>query len=168
LPCLGSTQELVYPRHGADPLMMRWGWDRVGISFPACCLTPFYFLNAGMKVYLPALWAGLGLVVILLAVKIAMKVIGVWPLARAFGLGVRESNYTTLLMSTGLTFGTISALFGLNKGYINNYQYSVLVTVVIASAVVPTVIAQTFFRPRVEPAVEFTTAPPATPTCPVK
>jgi len=131
-------------------------------------LTPFYFLNAGMKVYLPALWAGLGLVVILLAVKIAMKVIGVWPLARAFGLGVRESNYTTLLMSTGLTFGTISALFGLNKGYINNYQYSVLVTVVIASAVVPTVIAQTFFRPRVEPAVEFTTAPPATPTCPVK
>ena len=30
-------------------------------------LTPFYFLNAGMKVYLPALWVGLGLVVVLLA-----------------------------------------------------------------------------------------------------
>jgi Kef-type K+ transport system membrane component KefB len=124
-------------------------------------LTPFYFLNAGMKVYLPALWAGLGLVVVLLAVKIAMKVIGVWPLARAFGFPVRESNYTTLLMSTGLTFGTISALFGLNKGYINEFQYSVLVTVVIASAVVPTMIAQAFFRPRVEPAVEFTVGPNA-------
>lgn len=118
-------------------------------------LTPFYFLNAGMKVYLPALWAGFGLVVILLAVKVAAKIVGVWPLARAFGLAARESNYTTLLMSTGLTFGTISALFGLNGGYINQFQYSVLVTVVIASAVVPTVIAQAFFKPQIEPAVAF-------------
>jgi len=116
-------------------------------------LTPFYFLNAGMKVYLPALWTGLGLVLILLGVKIAAKVAGVWPLARMFGIPPRESHYTTLLMSTGLTFGTISALFGLNNHYIDDYQYSVLVTVVIASAVVPTVIAQTWFKPRVEPAV---------------
>ena len=79
-------------------------------------LTPFYFLNAGMKVYLPALWVGLGLVVVLLAVKMATKVVGVWPLTRLFGFGLREGNYTTLLMSTGLTFGTISALFGLNNG----------------------------------------------------
>ena len=118
-------------------------------------LTPFYFLNAGMKVYLPALWAGLALVVILLAVKIAAKIVGVWPLARAFGLATRESNYTTLLMSTGLTFGTISALFGLNGGYIDKNQYSVLVTVVIGSAVVPTVTAQAFFKPEIEPAVVF-------------
>lgn len=126
-------------------------------------LTPFYFLNAGMKVHLTALWTGLGLVVVLLAVKIAMKVVGVWPLARAFGLGTRESNYTTLLMSTGLTFGTISALFGLTHDYIDEAQYSVLVTVVIASAVVPTMIAQTFFRPPLEPAVEFTTEPRVAP-----
>ena len=118
-------------------------------------LTPFYFLNAGMKVSLPALWAGLGLVLVLLAVKIAAKVVGVWPLARKFGFGLRESNYTTLLMSTGLTFGTISALFGLNKGYIGEYEYSVLVTVVIASAVVPTMIAQTWFKPQIEPPVAF-------------
>ena len=115
-------------------------------------LTPFYFLNAGMKVYLPALWAGLGLIVILLAVKIVAKAVGVWPLARKFGMGARESHYTTLLMSTGLTFGTISALFGLNNHYIDEAQYSILVTVVIASAVVPTVIAQTWFKPRMEPA----------------
>jgi Kef-type K+ transport system membrane component KefB len=131
-------------------------------------LTPFYFLNAGMKVYLPALWAGLGLVVILLVVKIIAKIVGVWPLARVFGFGVRESNYTTLLMSTGLTFGTISALFGLNHKYIDEYQYSILVTVVIASAVVPTMIAQAFFRPDVEPSLvlskEQTVVSPATAT----
>ena len=123
-------------------------------------LTPFYFLNAGMKVYLPALWAGFGLVVVLLAVKMATKVVGVWPLTRLFGFGMhREENYTTLLMSTGLTFGTISALFGLTQGYINQDQYSILVTVVIGSAIVPTMIAQTWFRPNIESPVTLETHP---------
>ncbi|HSQ58261.1 MAG TPA: hypothetical protein VLM40_21225 [Gemmata sp.] len=63
-------------------------------------------------------------------------------------MGKRDGKYTTLLMSTGLTFGTISALFGLNNGKIDDRQYTILVTVVIASAVVPTMIAQTFFMPR--------------------
>jgi Kef-type K+ transport system membrane component KefB len=125
-------------------------------------LTPFYFLNAGMKVYLPALWVGLGLVVVLLAVKMATKVVGVWPMTRLFGFGLREGNYTTLLMSTGLTFGTISALFGLNHGYISQYQYSILVTVVIGSAIVPTMIAQTWFMPEIEPSVAFQSGSPAT------
>lgn len=110
--------------------------------------TPFYFLLAGTKVHLTALWAGLGLVVALLLVKVASKVVGVWPVARWYGMGIRDSNYTTLLMSTGLTFGTISALFGLNNGKIDEQQYSMLVTVVIASAVIPTMIAQVFFDPR--------------------
>jgi Kef-type K+ transport system membrane component KefB len=116
-------------------------------------LTPFYFLNAGMKVYAPALWAGLGLIAVLLLVKMVTKVVAVWPLTRLFQFGFRESNYTTMLMSTGLTFGTISALFGLNNGYISQEQYSVLVTVVIASAIIPTMIAQTFFMPKIEPPV---------------
>jgi Kef-type K+ transport system membrane component KefB len=123
-------------------------------------LTPFYFLNAGIKVYAPALWAGLGVIAVLL-VKLAAKFAGVWPLTRAFGFRPRERNYTTLLMSTGLTFGTISALFGLNNGYINQAQYSVLVTVVIGSAIAPTLIAQAFFRPEVEPAVAAEVARPA-------
>jgi Kef-type K+ transport system membrane component KefB len=126
-------------------------------------LTPFYFLNAGMKVYAPALWAGLGLIAVLLLVKIAAKVVGVWPVTRLFRFGPREGAYTTLLMSTGLTFGTISALFGLNNGYIDAGQYSILVTVVIGSAVVPTVIAQTFFRPRTEPPVALEVGPPPLP-----
>jgi Kef-type K+ transport system membrane component KefB len=120
-------------------------------------LTPFYFLNAGMKVQLPALWVGLGLVVALLAVKMATKVVGIWPLTRLFGFGMREGNYTTLLMSTGLTFGTISALFGLNHGYVSPEQYSILVTVVIGSAIVPTMIAQAWFRPDVGPRVTLET-----------
>ena len=88
------------------------------------------------------------------AVKVGAKVAGVWPLTRYFGMGRREGKYTILLMSTGLTFGTISALFGLNNGKIDERQYSILVTVVIASAVVPTVIAQAFFDPRVRPVAD--------------
>ena len=132
-------------------------------------LTPFYFLNAGMKVHAAALWSGLGLIVILLAVKLVTKMVGVWPLTRMFRFGTRESYYTTLLMSTGLTFGTISALFGLTHGYtdasgklhtyINQEQYSILVTVVIASAIVPTMIAQKWFKPDLEPVIALDIAP---------
>jgi len=111
-------------------------------------LTPFYFLKAGLLVALPAVVAGAGLIATLLAIKVGAKICGVWPVARAFRMPVREANYTTLLMSTGLTFGTISALYGFNHGYIDQAAYTVLVTVVILSAVVPTLIATTFFEPR--------------------
>ena len=110
-------------------------------------LTPFYFIKAGLYVSLPAVWAGAGLIGALLAVKMASKIVGIWPLTRYFRMGPREGNYTTLLMSTGLTFGTISALFGLTRHIITQEQYTILVTVVIASAVIPTLIAQTFFLP---------------------
>jgi Kef-type K+ transport system membrane component KefB len=115
-------------------------------------LTPFYFLKAGSIVSLKAVVTGLVLIVVLLAVKIGCKFIGVWPLTRLFRFGRREGHYTTLLMSTGLTFGTISALFGYTRGIITQDQYTVLVTVVIASAIVPTMIAQAFFKPHIGPA----------------
>jgi hypothetical protein len=51
-------------------------------------------------------------------------------------------------MSTGLTFGTISSLFGLSHGIIDQAQYSGLVAAVIGSAVVPTLIANAFYLPR--------------------
>ncbi len=111
-------------------------------------LTPFFFIKAGTLVSLPALVAGFGILVALFWVKMVTKVVGIWPLCRYFGLDLRESNYTTLLMATGLTFGSISALFGLTHGYINQDQYSILVTGVIASAVIPTIIAQLWFQPR--------------------
>jgi Kef-type K+ transport system membrane component KefB len=111
-------------------------------------LTPFYFIKAGLYVSLPAVLAGAGLIGAFLVVKLVAKGAGVWPTAKAFGLPVRETNYTTLLMSTGLTFGTISALYGLTNHIIGQAAYTILVTVVILSAVVPTLIATTFFEPR--------------------
>ena len=69
-------------------------------------------------------------------------------MTKFFGSPNKEAAYTTLLMSTGLTFGTISALFGLSHGIINRGQYSTLVATVIASAVIPTVIANAYFLPR--------------------
>lgn len=116
-----------------------------GIAF--ALLTPFYFLKAGLFVSLPAVIAGAGLITVLLGLKLGTKAIGVWPVTRAFRFTPRDGTYTTLLMSTGLTFGTISALFGLTHKIIDQTQYTILVTVVILSAVAPTLIAQAFFRP---------------------
>lgn len=110
-------------------------------------LTPFYFIKAGLFVALPAVIAGALLIVALLVVKMGAKFVGIWPLTGIFAFERREGMYTTLLMSTGLTFGTISALLGLTNHIITQAQYTILVTVVIGSAVVPTLIAQRWFRP---------------------
>jgi len=117
--------------------------------------TPFYFIKAGSYVSLPALWASIGIIVLLLVMKMATKYIEVWPLTKVFYMRNREAHYTTLLMATGLTFGTISALFGLQNHIIDQSQYTVLVTVVILSAFVPTLIAQKFFQPKIETMVEW-------------
>jgi Kef-type K+ transport system membrane component KefB len=117
--------------------------------------TPFYFIKAGLYVSLPALWSAIGIIVMLLALKMATKFIGVWPSTRIFYMGKREANYTTLLMATGLTFGTISALFGLQNKIIDEKQYTILVTVVILSAFVPTLIAQKLFQPTIEAMAEW-------------
>jgi Kef-type K+ transport system membrane component KefB len=110
-------------------------------------LTPIYFLKAGSLVKFDTMVAAAGLIGVFLAVKMVTKFAGIWPLTRAFGFERREGMYTTLMMSTGLTFGTISALFGLTNGIIDQDQYTVLVTAVIGSAVVPTLIAQRWFQP---------------------
>jgi Kef-type K+ transport system membrane component KefB len=112
-------------------------------------LTPFFFLRAGTLISASALVSGAGVIVLLLAVKLAAKGIGVWPTAAAFRIPRRERAYLTLLMSTGLTFGSIAALFGLTHDLISQQQYSELVTVVILSAFVPTLVAQQLFQPRV-------------------
>ncbi len=117
--------------------------------------TPFYFIKAGLFVSLPALWASLGLIAVLLLIKMATKYVGVWPSTKLFYMRNREANYTTLLMATGLTFGTISALFGLQNKIIDQSQYTALVTVVILSAFAPTLIAQKFFQPTIETMVEW-------------
>jgi Kef-type K+ transport system membrane component KefB len=117
-------------------------------------LTPFYFLKAGSLIEANTLIAGAGFIAVFLAVKMTTKFVGILPLTRYFKFDKREGMYTTLMMSTGLTFGSISALFGLTNHIIDQGQYTILLTAVIGSAVVPTLIAQTWFRPHFEPLEE--------------
>ncbi|HTC29613.1 MAG TPA: cation:proton antiporter [Candidatus Acidoferrum sp.] len=114
-------------------------------------LTPFYFLKAGTYVSLRDAWQESGLIAAFFGVKVIAKIVGVLPLARAFKFKQRDANYLTLMMATGLTFGTISSLYGLTHHYIDQAQYTALVTVVILTALVPTIIAQALFKPTEDP-----------------
>jgi Kef-type K+ transport system membrane component KefB len=117
-------------------------------------LTPFYFLKAGSLIEARALIAGAGFIGLFLGMKMVTKFFGILPLTRYFRFEPREGMYTTLMMSTGLTFGSISALFGLTNHIIDQVQYTILLTAVIGSAVVPTLIAQIWFQPKFEPLEE--------------
>ena len=111
-------------------------------------LTPFYFIRAGSFVSVPALIAAPLVFTALFFAKMLSKVIPLFPTVKAFDYQKEEGLYFTLMMSTGLTFGTISALFGLNHGVITQAQYSYLVATVIGSAVIPTIVANAWFMPR--------------------
>jgi len=108
-------------------------------------ITPFFFIKGGMNVSLKEIYANFGLLLVLLGVKMVAKLIGVYPFAKKYI--PKNAAYSTLLMSTGLTFGTISSMYGLSAGFINISQFSVLVMVVILTAIVPTFIAQRWFQP---------------------
>jgi Kef-type K+ transport system membrane component KefB len=135
---LGLAVSRTFERHRAAQQRFRV----VAFAF----LTPFFFLRSGMNVSLPLVWANLGLLGLLLAVKLVAKSAAVYPLARRFARP--HATFTTLLMSTGLTFGTISATYGFTAGIITRAQFSVLVCVVVVTAVLPTAIAQRFFAPQ--------------------
>ncbi len=119
------------------------------IAFAA--LTPFYFLKAGSLVEARVLVLSAGLLGVFFGLKMVTKFVGILPLTKAFRFDPREGMYTTLLMCTGLTFGSISALFGLTNHIIDQEQYTILVTAVILSAVVPTLIAERWFQPEFRP-----------------
>jgi glutathione-regulated potassium-efflux system ancillary protein KefC len=110
-------------------------------------LTPFYFLRAGSFVQIPVLVAGAGIFALLFLAKAVSKFVGLYPLTLRLRYRRDDAMYTTLLMSTGLTFGTISSLYGLSHRIITQHQYSFLVATVIASAVIPTWVANRFFLP---------------------
>jgi Kef-type K+ transport system membrane component KefB len=114
-------------------------------------MTPFYFLKAGSLVQARTIITAAGLIGVFFGLKMLTKFLGIRPLTKAFRFDAREGMYTTLLMCTGLTFGTISALFGLTNHIIDETQYTVLVTTVILSAVVPTLIAERWFQPAYRP-----------------
>jgi Kef-type K+ transport system membrane component KefB len=111
-------------------------------------ITPFFFLVAGMKVSPSALWGAAALFGGLFAAKQISKFAGVYFLAGKYF--PENRGYFTLLMSTGLTFGLMAALFGLDAGFLDQAQYSVLTGVLIASAIIPTFVAQRWFMPIVE------------------
>jgi Kef-type K+ transport system membrane component KefB len=137
---LGLVMSRHYREHREEQKRMRV----VAFAF----LTPFFFIKGGMNVSLGAVVANLGLLAALLAAKMLPKIGFIYPLARRADR--RHGTFTTLLMSTGLTFGTISSLYGLNAGIINKTQFSLLVTVVVLSAVVPTAVAERWFLPDAE------------------
>lgn len=109
-------------------------------------ITPYFFIKGGLNVSLKEVYMNLGLLGVLFLIKVIPKFVAVYPLARK--CMPRESVFSTLLMSTGLTFGTISSLYGLTAGYINQSQFSLLVAVVVLSAIIPTYVAQRWFEPR--------------------
>lgn len=134
---LGLAVSDVFKRHPEEQRRFRI----VAFAF----LTPIFFLKGGLNVDVRQLAAGVWLLFAFLFVKIATKFLGVLPAALRF---VRpHAVFTTLLMSTGLTFGTISSLYGLNAGIINRQQFTILLGAVIGSAVIPTVVAQRWFAP---------------------
>jgi len=133
---------LVMSRHYAEHREEQKRLRVVAFAF----LTPFFFLKGGLNVSLGAVFANLGLLGALLLTKMVPKIAFIFPLARR--AIPRHATFTTLLMSTGLTFGTISSLYGLTAGIIDRTQFSLLVTVVVLSAVVPTAIAERWFLPQ--------------------
>jgi len=134
---LGLVMSRHYQEHREEQKRLRV----VAFAF----LTPFFFIKGGLNVSLGAVVSNLGLLAVLVAAKMAPKVGLIYPLARRADR--RHAAFATLLMSTGLTFGTISSLYGLNAGIIDKTQFSLLVTVVVISAVVPTAIAERWFLP---------------------
>jgi Kef-type K+ transport system membrane component KefB len=108
-------------------------------------LTPFFFIKGGLNVSLRAVFSNLGLLGALLLTKMVPKAAFIYPLARR--AVPRHATFTTLLMSTGLTFGTISSQYGLTAHIIDKTQFSLLITVVVLSAIVPTAIAERWFLP---------------------
>ncbi len=148
-----SGSEAVVPAYVAGILLAEFAareehWVRRLRTLTVGFLTPFYFLRAGTLVSVKALMAAPGILICLLTAKVVSKIFGIYPVIARFRREPSERWFYTLMMSTGLTFGTIAALFGLAHGIVTREQYSFLVAAVIASAVVPTMIATAVFLPR--------------------
>jgi len=150
---LWSGSEAVLPAYLVGMVLAEFSngdsfWIRRLRTLTVGFLTPFYFLRAGTFVSLPALIAAPVVFLLLLGGKVISKIFGLYPIIGQFRRRRDERWYYTLMMSTGLTFGTISALYGLSHNIVTQVQYSFLVAVVITSAVVPTLIAGIAFLPR--------------------
>jgi len=154
---LGLVMSTFYDSHRLEQDRMRI----VAFAF----LTPFFFLKGGMNVSAGALWANIGVLGLLFLAKMVPKLGAVYPLAQRYT--APHAAFTTLLMSTGLTFGTITSLYGLSAGIIDRTQFSLLIAVVVLSAIVPTAIAQRRYDPRVAADLDLGAPVPPAPVRPM-
>ena len=150
---LWSGSEAVLPAYLAGMVLAEFvsnntQWLRRMRTLTVGFLTPFYFIRAGTLVSMPALISAPLALLVLFSGKVATKIFGLYPAITLFRKEKNERWYYTLMMSTGLTFGTISAMYGYSHGIIDGTQYSLLVITVIASAVIPTMIAGIWFVPK--------------------
>lgn len=148
-----SGSEAVLPAYVAGMLLAEFAakeqhWVKRMRTLTIGFLTPFYFLRAGTLVSIPALISAPVIFFVLFFAKVISKIFGLRPVIGLFRKERSERWYYTLMMSTGLTFGTISALYGFSHGIVTQEQYSFLVAAVIASAVIPTMIASFSFLPK--------------------
>jgi Kef-type K+ transport system membrane component KefB len=148
-----SGSEAVLPAYIAGMMLAEFAakeehWVKRLRTMTVGFLTPFYFLRAGTLVSISALITAPIVFLVLLAAKVASKIFGLYPVIARFRQERKERWFYTLMMSTGLTFGSISALYGFSHGIVTREQYSFLVATVIASAVVPTMIANFIFLPK--------------------
>lgn len=150
---LWSGSEAVLPAYIAGMMLAEFAtkeehWVKRLRTLTIGFLTPFYFLRAGTLVSVPALITAPAVFFFLLSGKVASKIFGLYPVISRFRQEHSERWFYTLMMSTGLTFGTISAIYGFSHGIVTREQYSFLVAAVIASAVIPTMIANAVFLPK--------------------
>ncbi len=147
-----AGSEAVLPAYIAGMLLAEFAareqhWVRRIRTLTVGFLTPFYFIRAGSLVSIAALISAPIVFLTLFVGKVISKIFGLYPVIGIFRKEQKEKWYYTLMMSTGLTFGTISALYGYSHGIVTQRQYSFLVATVIASAVIPTLIANFAFFP---------------------
>jgi Kef-type K+ transport system membrane component KefB len=105
-------------------------------------LAPAFFVRAGIMIALPTVFANVLAILGLLGIKLTSKFAGTYALCKRW---IPEAPvFSTLLFSTGLTVGTITATLGRDLGFLSNIQFSIIVMAVILSAIVPTLIAKSF------------------------
>lgn len=148
-----SGSEAVLPAYIAGIMLAEFAsqnhiWIRRIRSLTIGFLTPFYFIRAGSFVSIPVLISAPLILAVLFFSKTIFKIFGLYPVIGLFRKENSERWYYTLLISTGLTFGIISALYGFAHGIITSAQYSYLIITIIASAIIPTVIANFWFMPK--------------------
>ena len=109
-------------------------------------ITPIFFIIGGMKVSLPLIYSCFGIFLTLFTLRQISKYIGVYYPSKKF---LKQNHtYVTMMMSTGLTFGLVAAVFGLNNGIINQTEYSVITGILVLSAILPTFVAEKWYTPK--------------------